>query len=127
MKCTFTNVQRGTITIIKDAVPNDPQDFHYNTTGGLSAFDLDDDANATLSNTQLFSNVVPGSYSVSEVAVAGWDLTGLSCISSGTGTSTGINAATASLTLGPGGSIVCTYENTKRGHIVVDKVTLPGG
>jgi hypothetical protein len=24
VKCTFTNVQRGTITIIKDAVPNDP-------------------------------------------------------------------------------------------------------
>jgi uncharacterized repeat protein (TIGR01451 family) len=127
VKCTFTNVQRGTITIIKDAVPNDPQDFHYNTTGGLSAFDLDDDADATLSNTQLFNDVVPGNYSVAEVAVTGWDLTDLSCNSSGVGTSTSLNGATASLTLGPAGSIVCTYENTKRGHIIVDKQTLPGG
>ena len=127
VKCTFTNVQRGTITIIKDAVPNDPQDFHYNTTGGLAAFDLDDDANATLSNTKLYNDVIPGSYSVSEVAVEGWDLTDLSCNSSGAGTSTSLNGATASLTLGPAGSIVCTYENTKRGHIIVDKITLPGG
>ena len=127
VKCTFMNVQRGTITIIKNAIPDDAQDFHYNTTGGISAFDLDDDANGTLSNTQLFSNVVPGNYSVAEVGLPGWDLTGLGCNSTGAGTSTSVNGATASLTLGPAGSITCTYENTKRGTIIVDKITLPGG
>jgi len=48
----------GTITIIKDTVPNGPQDFSFTTTGGLYAtvgsdvyattFSLDDDADPTL-------------------------------------------------------------------------------
>ena len=43
--CVFINAQRGTITIIKDAQPNDAQDFHYDFTGleGPVAFNLDDD------------------------------------------------------------------------------------
>ena len=43
--CVFINVQRGTITIIKDAQPDDAQDFHYDFTGldGPVAFNLDDD------------------------------------------------------------------------------------
>ena len=32
VKCVFTNVQRGTITIIKDAIPDDAQDFAFTTT-----------------------------------------------------------------------------------------------
>src|SRR4029078_12275134 len=48
----------GSVTIIKDAVTNDPQDFSFTTTGGLSpaTFSLDDDADPTLSNTRLFAN-----------------------------------------------------------------------
>ena len=36
----------GSITIIKNAIPDDPQDFSFTTTGGLtpSTFALDDDA-----------------------------------------------------------------------------------
>ena len=30
-------------------------------------------------------------------------------------------------TVGPGETVTCTFTNTKRGHIIVDKVTLPGG
>ena len=123
--CVFTNVQRGTITIIKDAVPNGAQDFAYTTTGGgLSGFSLDDDADGTLSNTQTFPNVMPGAYSVTETALAGWDLTGLEC--NGTAGSTGTPAgATANINLTSGGSVTCTYTNTQRGHIIIDKVTNP--
>ncbi len=125
VKCTFTNVKRGTITIIKDAVPNDPQDFGFTTTGsGLSPFSLDDDADATLPNNVVFSNVVPGDFSVTETDVAGWELTGLVC--SGTGGSTGVKSgSTANITLTPGGSATCTYTNTKAGRIIIDKVTNP--
>ena len=57
----------ASLTIIKDAVPNDAQDFHFTTTGaGLSAFDLDDDADGTLPNTKIFTDLAPGTYSVAE-------------------------------------------------------------
>ncbi len=113
--CVFTNVQRGTITIIKNAQPHSVQDFAYTTTGsGLSGFSLDDngDNTDTLSNTQVFQNLVAGAYSVTEGSVAGWDLTSIDCTPLG-GSTAQINGATASLTLANGGSIVCVYTNSK--------------
>ncbi|HEU0235176.1 MAG TPA: hypothetical protein VFR14_01915, partial [Candidatus Limnocylindrales bacterium] len=123
--CTFTNVQRGTITIIKNTVPDGPQDFHFNTTGsGLSGFDLDDDDNATLSNTKTFENVVAGDYSVTEVAVPGWDLTGIQCVTAG-GSSATTEGATAGITMVPGGSVTCTYTNVERGSVTIVKDARP--
>ncbi len=123
--CVFTNVQRGTITIIKDAIPDDPQDFGFTATGsGLSSFSLDDDADATLSNMKTFSSLLAGDYSVTESAVGGWDLTGLDCEVAG-GSTALTEGATASLHLATGGSITCVYENTKRGSITVVKDAQP--
>ena len=47
--CTFTNTKRGSIIIVKDAMPNDPQDFDFTITGGdfSTAFILDDDGDDT--------------------------------------------------------------------------------
>ena len=61
--CTFTNRKRGSIVVVKDAVPNDAQDFSFTAGGGLSpaSFTLDDDSDGTLSNTRTFADVVPGS------------------------------------------------------------------
>ena len=127
--CTFNNRQRGTITIVKDAIPDDPQDFAFTTTGaGLSPFSLDDDGNTgnDLSDTKVFSNVVPGAYSVTETNPLEWELTNLVC--SGTSGSTGVQAgSTANINLTPGGSVSCTFTNTKAGHIIIDKVTDPSG
>ena len=129
VKCVFTNVQRGAITIIKNANPNDAQDFGFTATGaGVGAFTLDDDGdNAnTLSNTKNFPNLIPGSFSVTESDVSGWELTDLTC--NGTNGSTGVKSgSTANITLTPGGGVVCTYTNTKAGHILIDKVTNPAG
>ena len=76
----------GSITIVKDAVPNGSTDFGFTTTGaGLSPFSLDDDADATLPSSTTFSNLLPGNYSVTEGAVAGWALTGLTCSAGGSG------------------------------------------
>ena len=43
--CTFVNRRLGRINVIKDAQPDDPQDFTFTTGGGLSpsTFLLDDD------------------------------------------------------------------------------------
>jgi hypothetical protein len=112
VKCTFWNTQRGTITIIKDAQPNDAQDFDF-TGSGLSSFDLDDDNDGTLSNAKSFSSVQPGDYSVTESAVDGWDLTDLDCTALGEGTTATPNGATATMHMAAGGSIICTYTNSK--------------
>ncbi|MGF2075991.1 hypothetical protein, partial [Enterococcus casseliflavus] len=65
--CTYTNTKRGSIVIVKDAVPNDAQDFAYTASGGLATpFSLDDDSDGTLSNTQTYSSVTPGSYTITE-------------------------------------------------------------
>src|SRR4029077_12016616 len=78
--CTFTNTKHGSITIIEDTMPNLDQDFAFTTTGtGLSGFSLDDDADGTLSNTQTFTGLLPGAFSVTEGSVADWSLTDLAC------------------------------------------------
>ena len=72
---TYSNTRRGSIRVVKDAVPNEPQDFTFTRTFGAN-FSLDDDADPTLSNTTTF-DLLPGNYSVTELAQAGWDLTSL--------------------------------------------------
>ena len=85
VKCTFTNIQRGTITIIKDAQPNDAQNFGFTSTAsGLSFFDLDDDDNGTLSNMPSRSRTCrPATTRSPRTAVDGWDLTDLECTALG--------------------------------------------
>jgi hypothetical protein len=123
-QCTLTNTQRGSITIIKDAVPDDPQPFGYTTTGtGLSPFTLVDNGDPTTAR-RTFTNLVPGAYSVTEtLPVTGWDLTGLRCTSTNGSSTLGTTLATglATIGLGAGDSVTCTYTNTKRGHVTVRK------
>src|SRR5438552_359703 len=77
----------------------------------------------------------PGAYSPYTTLFRSWDLTGLSCASSlGTSTVTttappvaGPGTATASITLAANDTVTCTFTDTKRGQIVVDKVTSPSG
>ena len=122
--CTFVNTQQGTLTIIKDSVPNAAQDFAFTATGGVTpaSFSLDDDADATLSTTQTFSNVNPGSYTVTETAVPGFDTT-ISCSDPDTGTTTAGNTATIDFDAGE--TITCTFTNTQRGTIIIVTDTLP--
>ncbi len=118
--CTFTNKQDATVTMIKDAVPNGPQDFAFTTTGSqLSGFSLDDDADGTLSNTKVFtvSGAGFGSKTVTESALVGWDLTALEC-SEG---EENLGTRTATLSVDPGDQITCTYTNTERGSVTVLK------
>ena len=58
--CTFLNRKRGKVIVVKDATPNDAQDFTFTAGGGLTpaSFSLDDDSNPTLSNTRTFNDVL---------------------------------------------------------------------
>src|SRR5262249_37260805 len=100
-------ISPGTITVIKDAVPDGPQDFTYNTTSSPttplpSSFQLDDDpTDSTLPNSRFFDQLLPGSYTIQELLpVAGFSLTNLTITETGTANSTkNVSTGLASLTL----------------------------
>jgi uncharacterized repeat protein (TIGR01451 family) len=101
----------GSITIIKDATPDDPQDFAFTATGsGVSNFSLDDDTDGTLSNTQNFTGLSDGAYSFTETTVANWTLTGITC-SGATNSTITTNATGVDINLSSGESITCTFYN----------------
>lgn len=107
----------ASITIVKDAVPDNAQDFSFTTTGtGLSAFSLDDDADGTLSNTQTFNSLAPGTYSVTEGAVSGWNSDGGVC-------SDGSPASAISLEASE--NVTCTFTNTlQTAHLTLVKTVM---
>jgi hypothetical protein len=123
----------GSITIIKDAVPDNAQDFAYSTTGGLlpATFSLDDDQTNTLSNTQTYSNITSFvTYTVAETKVASWTasfaappcvLTSDNGGSSSAAQST--TAATVTINMKEGENYSCTFTNTRQsGSITLTKV-----
>src|SRR5690349_2184134 len=118
VKCTFTNTKRGHIIVDKVTHPSgDPQSFDFDASGGSYAdFSLTD---AAPPNDQ---TLVPGNYSVSETVPSGWDQTSSPCVSS-----IGDTETAGALEVEAGETITCTFTNTKRGHIIVDKVTHPSG
>jgi len=137
--CSFSNnINKGSVTVIKDSIPDDEQDFSFTVNGipGVEGFYLDDDGDKTneKSNTWSYSELFPGSYTISEVnipSVAGWYLWYLSSLDCQTdipgkqmpsyfGTS-------ASFNLEAGENVTCTFTNEKRIKIIVDKVTNPSG
>ena len=96
--CTFTNVGSGSISVIKNAVPNDAQDFGF---GGscFAPFNLDDDGDGTLPNTYGASHAI-GSCTVAETGPpTGWSFTSLSCLDPDGGTTTAGPTAQSTLTL----------------------------
>jgi uncharacterized repeat protein (TIGR01451 family) len=104
----------GTITIVKDALPNDAQDFSFSSSTlqptTIGSFSLDDDADPALSNTATFNGLKAGSYSVTEASQKGWHLTGLSCDDGSTQSTAN---ATANIAVPAGGTVTCTFQNTK--------------
>ncbi|MEI2827763.1 MAG: hypothetical protein V9F04_16275 [Dermatophilaceae bacterium] len=98
----------GTVKIIKDAVPDSAQDFSFTLSSATSSktFPLDDDADPTLSNTATY-NVAPGTWTLTETATPGWNLSNLTC----TGGTAAVNGGTATLTVVSDQSITCTYTN----------------
>ena len=127
--CTFTNTKKGSITIVKATVPGeDPQDFTFDPSANLSAdtFVLDTDPGSGTAASKAFTGLAPGTYSVQELATAGWDLTALAC-AGGASTTTNLDTRTATINLAAGETVTCTFTNTKRGSITLIKQTIPDG
>jgi LPXTG-motif cell wall-anchored protein len=127
----------GSITIIKDTVPDDQQDFAYTSTiPGFETFTLDDDGDEMIGPFRsLTVDVAPGEYRVQEVLpVDEFDLTALVCVDpSGLGvggTTTDLATGLALINLAASETVVCTYTNTKQapmGTLIIEKDTIPNG
>ncbi|GGC02112.1 hypothetical protein GCM10011352_30390 [Marinobacterium zhoushanense] len=113
--CLFENVKQGKIIVDKVTVPaGDPQEFVFTPSyNGGATFNL---ADATTPNDSGY--LMPGTYSVAETVPEGWDLTSATCDD---------GSSPASIGLAAGEVVTCTFTNTKRGKIIVDKVTDPSG
>jgi uncharacterized repeat protein (TIGR01451 family) len=109
----------GSITIVKDALPNAA--FNFGFTGDLGSFILDDDTNPPYSNTTTFSNLGAGTYSVTENPYTTWTLTDLVCVDPDRGTIVDISSRNATIDLDFGENITCTFTNSRRPKINIIK------
>ncbi|MCA1726887.1 MAG: hypothetical protein LC722_04325, partial [Actinobacteria bacterium] len=114
--CVFVNTREGpppppppgqaSITIVKETEPDSAQNFEF--TGDLGKFVLDDDL-LSATPRQLTFNVDPGTYTVAESQLAGWDLDSITC----TGGSVVVNLAKRQvvITVDPGQTLTCVFVN----------------
>ncbi|MBI2414399.1 DUF11 domain-containing protein [candidate division WWE3 bacterium] len=125
VECTFTNsVKRGSITIVKDAQPDSEEDFRFTAKiPNLDDLDfyLDDDGDNTndLSNTEVLSDLLPGTYNITEPHIQYWTLESVTCEG---GSDANANERNAVIKLQPGENVTCTFVNTiNRGSVTVTK------
>ena len=114
-------IEYATLTVVKDAQPNDPTDFTFDVEApnGLSrSLTLDDDSDATLSDRATYQ-VPPGTTTIREAAAGDWALTGISCTD--TSATTDLGARTAAVVLADRESVTCTFTNSRTASVSVDK------
>lgn len=122
--CTLNNVRQGTISIVKEALGGDGL-FDYTTDLPGGNFSLS--ASGGSSPPKAFASVSPGSYSITEILPAGWDLTGLNCNDPDGGTTWDVATGIVTMDVDTGETIDCVYQNTRHGTLIVEKQTLPDG
>src|SRR5919109_371364 len=112
--CPFTNTKRGTIIVKKVTDPSSDTttSFSFTAGGGLSPSSF----NLKNGEQQTFSDVVPGSYNVTESVPFGWDLTNSTCDD---------GSSFTNIVVGAGETVTCTFADRQRGTIIVKKVTNP--
>lgn len=111
--CTFANTTQS-LTVVQDTQPDAAEDFEFAGClgSGCSTFSLDDDADGTLPSTVTGTELAPGTYTVTQGPESAYDLTGLSCSPSET---TNRTTRTATVNLGVGEKVTCTFTNIPGG------------
>ena len=107
----------GQITVCKETNPDgSTQSFEFDPSYAPNFFLTDGLCNDS-------GSLLPGTYSVGEVNIpAGWELESVVCSSS-----IGDTETNTTIELDPGETVTCTFEDTKGGHIIVEKQTIPDG
>lgn len=115
--CTVTNDDipaPGTIIIQKQTLPDGDQQV-FSFTGDIT--------DSAADNGSFQRSLAAGTYTVTESAQSGWDLTDLQC--NDNDSTENVNTRTASINLAAGETVTCVFTNTKRGSIIVEKQTTP--
>ena len=110
--CTYTNTQRGKIIVEKQTDPD----------GAAGSFSFTGDAAGSIGDGGqiVVDNLAPGTYTSTEGAATGFDLTSISCNDAN---STGSTATrTATFRVEAGETVKCTFNNRQRGQINIHKV-----
>ena len=99
------------IVVVGETVPaGDPQLFTFDPSWSEADFSLS-------GGSPHRSGALPaGTYNVTETVPAGWDLTSATCSD---------GSPVTAIDLSVGETVTCTFTNTERGHILVDKVAEP--
>ncbi|HMQ27307.1 MAG TPA: S8 family serine peptidase, partial [Acidimicrobiales bacterium] len=107
--CTFTNGSTS-ITVVQDSSPDDGRDFRFSGClgNGCGSFALDDDRDPTLPSRVHGTGLAPGTYTITQAAAPGWDLTSLTC---DTGETVDLAARRATITLTAGEHVTCTFTD----------------
>ena len=112
---TATFLTVGSVRIVLDSVPDHPQDFEFNSDFRVRNFFLDDDADPTLQNSQVVSED-PGMYFVfQDQEPPGWELTAIACLDPDGGSGGNLGNLRATIDLGLGEAVQCTFTNTGAG------------
>jgi uncharacterized repeat protein (TIGR01451 family) len=152
--CSIYNIRHAHLTVVKDAVPDDPQQFSFTlekynpcqvvygaVLTNLSQLDQQCDNWAAVDNFQLVDNTDPAQaskieslsaadfYSESDemtYRVTEADTPGWDLTDLDCGdVEVTYDGASATLTLQPGQDVTCTYTNTKRGSVTIVKDAQP--
>jgi uncharacterized repeat protein (TIGR01451 family) len=122
---TTTQVVSGATIIVEKQTEPDGSSQPFSFSGAITA-SLSDGLSAS-------RTVAAGTYTVSEVVPPGWDTTVIRC-EDPTGDSSGSGVpvspggtASATFRVAAGESVTCTFTNTRRGEIIVEKQTNPDG
>lgn len=114
--CTFTNIRRGAIRIVKQVDGPATADWRFES-AALGAFTL-----PAAGGEAEFTRLSPGSYVVTEPATPNWGLAALTCSDPDLGTVVDLANATATIDLDPGETVVCTFANVANaGRITIIK------
>ena len=122
-------VPQGSITIVKDSLPNSLQDFTFMASSSVlstipASFTLDDDsgvagADSTYSNSAVFFGLTAGTYTFTENSVSGWTLSSLTATENGASDTTAsdiftsnLGTRTLTITLADGEVWTGTFTNT---------------
>ncbi len=115
----------NSVHVVLDGLPGSPQTFSF--TGDLGAFTLDDDSADLTYDYQESQALSPGTYGVTEIVPAGWDLTSI-VVTGDLDNGSVIGIDNVSIDLDEGECIICTFaDDPEPAYIRVNKQTEPEG
>ena len=117
--CTFLNTAQGSVTIVKQTVPQDASGQTFAFAGGLGGFSL------TGGQSRTVADLGPGAYDVSETLPAGWKLSQITCIDPDGGSTFDLATSSARIDVDAGEHVTCTFLNTAQGSVTIVKQTDP--